>query len=513
MKRALIWCAVSSKQQFSDERDSLPTQERDLRALADKQRWNVLDVLTVPGHSRRYVDIYECARDMQAQGIDAFHKLLHYWEQQSFDVLAVRDSSRFGRTQSLHAYVVERTITNGAEIYSLADGLVSADNYRMFIAMAGYSAAGEIDRLVKLGQMGFDARVRRGLPSNNQLAHSHKLIRDTQSGKAIRVEVDETRTQEWHDLASLVLEGVPYKKLEKEMFSRFGYASPLGQPYQPHHYYKLLATPSFWGHLSRHYKLAGRGPWTREPGHDIPQGILVEYDKIPPALTGELADSLKAEMTRRETLKGRARPQSTKMFSGLLVCDSCEFILNYAGKGDYHAYRCWSKYEVTPTRKACTDTKMVNEKKVIAKVRALLQTSLESGIPLFRASQPDDNERARLQTSVTELEKQIRIMIGKQAASDEALRDSYDNALEDAARKLKGLQARLKALGAESSHANVDMQARALRDIRDAGDDFWRRDARSINQTLAQLLGNLRIVVSGGEVLGLTPVRRARKRY
>lgn len=511
MKRALLWVAVSSKQQSTDERDSLPAQERDLRALAEKQNWNVLDVLTVPGHSRRYVDIYECARDMQAQGIDAFHKLLHYWEQQSFDVLAVRDSSRFGRTQSLHAYVVERTITNGAEIYSLADGLVSADNYRMFIAMAGYSAAGEIDRLVKLGQMGFDARVRRGLPSNNQLAHSHKLIRDTQSGKAIRVEVDESRTQEWHDLAALVLEGIPYKKLEKEMFARFGYASPLGQPYQPHHYYKLLATPSFWGHLSRHYKLAGHGPWTREQGHDIPDGILVEYDKIPPALTGELADSLKAEMTRRENLKGKARPQGTRMFSGLLVCDSCGFILNYAGKGDYHAYRCWSKYETTPTRESCADTKMVNEKKVIAKLKAMLQTSLDNDTPLFANTSSDDGERQRLQTSITELEKQIRVMIGKQAASNEALRDSYDSALEDAARKLKAYQARLKALGAQVNFA--DTQQRALDSIRSAGDDFWKGDERAINQQLARLLGNLRIVCSEGNAIGVRTVRKARKRY
>ena len=66
-----------------DEKLSLSQQEADARTLCEREGWQVIDVLRVPGHSRRYVDIHECARDMQAEGIDAFNKLLGYWEQRN----------------------------------------------------------------------------------------------------------------------------------------------------------------------------------------------------------------------------------------------------------------------------------------------------------------------------------------------------------------------------------------------------------------------------------------------
>ena len=97
--RAIIWCAVSTKGQAVEEKDSLPTQEADARAKCDAEGWEVVDVLKVPGHSRNYIDIHECARDMRKNGIDAFDKLIRHWEDRDFDVLVARDGDRFARTQ------------------------------------------------------------------------------------------------------------------------------------------------------------------------------------------------------------------------------------------------------------------------------------------------------------------------------------------------------------------------------------------------------------------------------
>jgi DNA invertase Pin-like site-specific DNA recombinase len=192
---AILWCAVSTAGQAADDKDSLPTQEADARSLCEREGWRIADVLRVPGHSRRYIDIHECARDMRLEGIDAFDKLIRHWEAGDFDVLLVRDASRFARTQALHAYVVERTIDSGARIFSLQDGFIDETNYRMWIAMGGYSAAGEIDNLKKKRQIGFDARARRGLPVNAKVVASHKLLRDEKTGKALKVVIDGDKRQ------------------------------------------------------------------------------------------------------------------------------------------------------------------------------------------------------------------------------------------------------------------------------------------------------------------------------
>src|SRR5688572_30277057 len=104
-KRALIWAAVSTRSQANEELYSLPAQEADSKTLAERMGWDVIDVLTIPGHSRRYIDIHECAADMAAQGINAFSKLMQHWRDRDFDVLIVRDGDRFARTQTLHAHV------------------------------------------------------------------------------------------------------------------------------------------------------------------------------------------------------------------------------------------------------------------------------------------------------------------------------------------------------------------------------------------------------------------------
>lgn len=104
MVRCIIWCAVSSRAQNEPDKISLSQQEADACALAEGNGWQILDVLKVPGHSRRYVDFHELASDAAKQGVDAFHRLLSHWEAQDFDVMIVRDGDRFTRTQALHAY-------------------------------------------------------------------------------------------------------------------------------------------------------------------------------------------------------------------------------------------------------------------------------------------------------------------------------------------------------------------------------------------------------------------------
>lgn len=517
--RALLWLAVSTKTQAQTERDSLPTQERDLGALAQQQGWQVVDVLRVPGHSRNYIDIHDCARDMAQQGIDAFHRLLAHWQARDFDVLAVWDASRFARTQTLHAYVVERTISIGARLYSLENGggWIDSNNFRMFIAMGGYSTAGEVDKLRKRAQLGYDARVRRGLPANHHIVVSHQVIRDPRTGAGTHVEVDRSKTAEWLDLVTVVCGDkqhapVAWKSVERAMFERFGHANPLGQAYQPHHYYRIVYTPAFWGHAARHYKEKGRGAWTREVGHEVPKGVLIEYDKYPPALSGAAADKLKAELTRRENMRGHRRPQETYKFSGLLVCASCGFHLGYGGDGKSHAYLCKSKWESSGTRPSCADTQHVNEKKLIAWLDTFLQAG--AGAPPSFIATPHDPQRdiERLTSEIAGVERQIQVMINKQSTADEALRDSYDTAMHTAGKRLKALRAQL--LDAEKQQVQAQSSTRLQAwDKIVAEDKFWTKSGHEINQDLHALLGDMRIACSGGVAVGFRPAPKSKRRY
>src|SRR5690606_37735077 len=158
MTRVILWVAVSSRPQATDAKESLPAQERDLRALAEQNQWDIIDVLVVPGHSRRYIDIHALAADAMRQGIDAFYKLLRHFERQDFDGLLDRDADSVARTQSLHAYIVDSIVACGAFIYSLADGLVGRNSFRMFIAKSGYRAAVAIDALEKGYDIAMKAR-------------------------------------------------------------------------------------------------------------------------------------------------------------------------------------------------------------------------------------------------------------------------------------------------------------------------------------------------------------------
>ena len=56
MTRAVIWAGVSSRPQVEDK-DSLPRQIAEGEALCDRQGWQIVARLQVPGATRNYVDL------------------------------------------------------------------------------------------------------------------------------------------------------------------------------------------------------------------------------------------------------------------------------------------------------------------------------------------------------------------------------------------------------------------------------------------------------------------------
>ncbi|MBK8022302.1 MAG: recombinase family protein [Chloroflexi bacterium] len=318
--RAAIWCAVSTRAQNEPEKVSLPQQEELARLHAQKSGWHVVDLMKVPGHSRRYIDFHELAADAAKEGIDAFYRLKGHWEARDIDVLIIRDGDRFARTQALHAYITEQIIKSGASIFSLADGEIDERNYRMWIAMSGFKAAGEIDRLVKARKTAMTELARRGLPTTSRIPMSHRVIRDEKTGKVARLEVDERKRRLWDDLALLILEGVAWASIEDVLYRRFGHVSENGKPYYPNQMYRLLMKPIFWGHMARFHNSKESangfklGRWIYDESEPAPPGAIIFRNTHEAVWTGDLSVRVRQEIDRRSShIRGKARPQTTHL--------------------------------------------------------------------------------------------------------------------------------------------------------------------------------------------------------
>ena len=513
--KAIIWAAVSTKGQVAEGKGSIESQVALAQAVCDKNDWTVVNILEVPGHSRRYIDIYKLAEHAANEGIMAFKDLLDHFEKRDFDVLVVRDADRFARTQTLHAMITEIIVAElGAKIYSIADGMIDESNFRMWIAMAGYKAAGEVDSMMKKIKQGYDSRFERGLPVNANVCSSHKIVRDLQSGKALHIEVDETKRQEFADLATLILEGVSFKELEIEMYNRFGYARKKGGPHQPQRYYRMLRTPSFWGHHSRGHKQKPKGRWVYEerPDDEIPDGVEIIYNAFEPMYTGNLAERIKGEMTRRAEIMGRRRPSKSYKFSGLMICGICTHSFVYTGNkhgSDYTGLRCGSAYEKNPSTPKCNHRQYLNEKVAIQQIAEKLDlVLLEQDIRvLTHEKEPIDHteQLATIDKEIQETEEQILVMINHQSKASESVQQSYVQQIQEAGSRLEILNNRRQDIRKEitATFTTMKRQKDAMIELARLGDELWSMKNNNINQLLGNLLGDYRFVVLNGSIIGI----------
>lgn len=527
MVRVLIWVAVSSAPQAAEDKESLPAQERDLRALAEKNGWIVTDVMVVPGHSRRYIDIHVLAEAAQLEGIDAFHKLLKHFKDRDFDGILVRDADRFARTQSLHAYIVESVIDCGAFIYSLADGRVDSQNFRMFVAMSGYRAAGAVDALMKGYDMAMKARPARGLPAHSRVSWSHKIIRD-EMGRALRVELDESKRRIFDDVATLLLEGVSWFNMETEMFQRFGHAAADGFPLAHNFFYKLIYHPQWWGHAARHFRSKGgpngmrAGLWVFDETYPVPEGVTVYRDVFDPVWTGETARLAKLELTRRKTvIQGRVRPNNIYRFSGLFICGECGYNLKYAHDNRrWYALKCQSRNWSLRLRPRCEQRRSMNETRVQEYIDKLLREAIAAeDVTIFSGHEADETKE--LDTRIKLLEKEVEELThqGKRLLNlymrqpdDSSLAPVYEEQMTSVEEQLKRLTAELERTRvARLSTRERRDQELTLSEIAQGFNHFWHQPPRVINQKLHALMGKRRFVLLDGEVVG-TGLAKEQKR-
>lgn len=510
--KAVIWSAVSTKKQAADEKESLPAQEREALAICETNGWQVVDILRVPGHTRRARNIDRLAAEARREGIEAFDRLIAHWDACDFDVLVVKDATRFARSQSTAAEVVEATIQeSGARIYAWASGgMIDESTMRGFIALSGYASAVEMDNLRSRQQVGYAGRTKRGLPTNQMLPFSHLLQRDPQTGKAQHIILDESKRRLFDDFATLLLEGLSWRFIERDLYERFGHTRPDGTPYKKYAFYHVAHNPYFWGHSARNHKnikLANGQKtdlWCFDETFPVPEGVTVKRHNHPAVFTGELAERVKAELRRRRmVIRGSARPSRTHKFTGLLVCAYCGFSVVFQSDA---TYCCRSKYSAR-ARRGCEVTRCISARKIQRSINPLLQRLIETGSvhALFENSTPDP--AARIDALVKEIEAtedQIRRLIGKQAAAPDSVSTLYDEQISAFGEQLKILKVNLNEAQRQSyQHDTAGAQLAADELIAMGVEDFWKQDDTRINQLLHRLFGMRRLMMKDNAIIGV----------
>ncbi len=218
--RVLVWAAVSSKAQATEDKVSLEAQEEQGREFAEMVGGRVVDVLRVPGHSRDIVLYEDAAREMPA-----YAQLREHCEQRDFDVLWARDPDRLGRDPALAQTVASLVEKAGGEVYVASAPHVlgqSSTGQRYVYAIQSVRAGEEQRRRVQHLKMGMAKRVERGLMPN-AMPLGYRPVRDPLSGDTIGAEFDEA-IGAVRLATQLFLEGASLHEIARQLTA---------SPYQP----------------------------------------------------------------------------------------------------------------------------------------------------------------------------------------------------------------------------------------------------------------------------------------
>ena len=522
-KRALLVCAVSTPEQAKDDKESLPAQERELTAIAEREGWDIVDVVRIPGFSRSYFTLRELAEAAAQEQEYGPKRLEDHINAADFDVMAVRSTNRFNREQSLNAEVIGKTIKLcKAEIYSVMDGWINRQNRRAMTAITGFRDSSEIDELVKRRAIGIQGRLKKGLPISGSGLFAYRVVRDPETGKALRSEVREELTPLLNDLAALLLEQVPFDHLERELFQRWGYVAANGKPYGVHIMYKMLYSPFSWGHNFYRVKGVARGRiaglWAFDESVSPPEGYIIARNTHPPIYNGEQAEAVKAELRRRLEVSNRSSLRiGNKRFAGLVVCDECHWRYSYAyvtnryGK-TYFYMVCRNGVAERFNHTRCSNHKRMPEKIIFDFLNGHIEASLDRGLVSFDQRAVPSSARKdaeRLRAAVDRLQRRLDNLIEELANADDDLKPDYR-------RKIRQTKDELQRAVDQAQTAEAQLHVRetaerrhesALARIQALGlPAFWEQDAAFVNRTLRDYMTGYRIVASERTILGFAPI-------
>jgi len=386
-RRIALWCAVSTPEQATVEKDSLPSQESDGREWANALSADVVRVYSVPGHSRKYRVYYDAEADM-----DAYRQLRLDCEAQAFDVLWCRNRNRLGRTLALIAQVDSFVREVGmAEVYSAAMphqlGKQTGRSATLLAAVEGWQAQADNEERAALAAMGMKARIRRGMMGNHPPL-GYLAIRNRQ-GRVMAYEFDEGAGAVLH-MTGLFLAGHSYQEVARRM-NHSGYRPQrsAGQ-WSAESVYKALHNDTYGGfpHWGRvHYE-------GDEPSPHYP--ALWDADTY---------RSVVRERERRRCTPHRYRTSGP--FHAVAFCNRCRAFMVHQAKPAVQTYRCSTHvYYSRGLRPLPCHANTVTERKLIVALGVYLaELRTDEAIEAALGEWKPDHQPARLVQELDELGK------------------------------------------------------------------------------------------------------------
>lgn len=525
--RAIIWCAVSTTQQAGDDRASMEEQEKWAMETCQKNGWQVVDILRVPGHSRNYKDINTLASDARAKGIDAFDRLIAHLERADFDVFICRDANRFARRASLLHYIIESIIDDcGAVIYSQHDGWVDSSNAAGFSAMKGYSTTQDMRWIREGMKIGKEKLVKRGIPPSGIVSSSHKKVRDVNTGKTTAIVVNDEMLDLYLAVGELLLEGLAWNQMGEALYKRWGIVNRTGNLYDINAIYYRLYNPIIWGNLANGRTKYPVGEWVFYDHPSKPKGLVIEYGVTPPIYDGRFAHDVRDELIRRLDIRGKSKPSSSYRFSAMCVCGICGNSMAVASAnprthgvkpntygGRYRVtdegriqwgVTCQYKYKKDVNGNRCTGN-FIKQEALEAFLTQLMYYMLD-GKPMSDYFNPDDllspNEPTieQITTQIEKAREQIRVLVRKQSLAPESVHDIYQSEILKLSDQILEWDSSLVHLETRQRDMNlIDEYAKENMQV----ENFWNLSDLEINQMLKGLLRDYRLVILNNEVIGM----------
>lgn len=516
-KRALIWAAVSTREQDKEGKYSLEAQQRDGAIVCERMGWQVVDTLVVPGFSRDYYTLAEVATAAEDQEVYAFRKLVDHIKKRDFDIFIFFDADRFGRKSSLVHEVIGRIVDDcKARLYSLKDGMIDAEGAGIYKTLKAMEAENHVRKLKEYRKRGMERRAERGLSVSSVTPLFHKLIRDS-AGNEVGVVLNEDLRLLWDDLYTvLVDQHEPYDTIEV-VLATMGHTRPDGRPY-PHRYmYNLLANPAFWGHRAMyyarkiHFRKEGYRRWCWDETIEPPEGAIVHRNILPAVYTGEQAERVKAEMLRRVlVVAGRGHSNTSYRFSQVVFCDECGKRMAVTQSKKVYLYlRCNTAHHVQQlgdcTQKGYLSFPYLQElltDAIVRRMRGEGDSLLDTASSVATPAKSDDTALL-----IGKLTSQIGVLIREQSAAPDAAQDYYRQEIATLSRKIETLTHR--TLSAEKTNQKRELiaarQQYAYSQVEAIGiEAFWELPDPQINQLLLDMLGEWRLVARDKVIIGKT---------
>ncbi|MCL4254252.1 MAG: hypothetical protein KJ043_10790, partial [Anaerolineae bacterium] len=371
-------------------------------------------------------------------------------------------------------------------------------------------------------------RIKRGLPSSGILSTSHKLIRDTETGRATEIVINEDMKYFYRCLGELVLEGISWKEMGIELFNRWKFTSSTGTYYRYNGLHYRMYNPLIWGNLAdgRHKYKYSIGEWIFYDHPSKPEGINMVYGVLEPVYEGKFATDIRNELICRIGAKGKTRAKDIYRFSNMCICGVCGGNMTVASRqapksqyGEYRKFRltdygtaqwglvCLRRYQQTLTGERCCSSTSAIYQDTLEKFWASLLDWMAEGKPIHTYFDPNNLKNLPfispidVNAEIQKTESQIQTLIYQQSLAPEVTQKMYRDKIFQLSEHLQTLQEQYNAIVEESRYMNNHITLETIQSIRI--EDIWVWEDIRINRFLKSILGRNRLIVINGEVVGM----------